>query len=266
MPWNSILTANGTFEGWFQPTTQDPNTYRTVCSSMYNSNFSTALTGWLIYQHPASAFTLVTFNGTGAPATFISDFANIPLNIGSWYHLVLVDNGSTIQLYVNGVAGSASGSATLFVPNGINGDPSLSAQPSVLAQRSDGAFFGFNGGVDEVAFYNYPLSLTSDQIALRWQNVAELHASRREDHPDVARGKSAWLGQGHRAFPADQRRNFALHGAGQRHPILLRRGRAEIGAAPFRLVDRGGRRPGRKLWQETGAPLEPGCCPRPKIN
>ncbi len=147
-----------TFEGWFEPATQDPNNFRTICSSMYNSNFSSSLSGWLIYQHPASAFTLVTFNDTGAPATFISDYANIPLVLGSWYHLVLVDNGTTIQLYVNGVAGSASGPASLYVPNGINGDPSLSAEPEVLGQRSDGAFFGFNGGVSDVAFYNYPLS------------------------------------------------------------------------------------------------------------
>jgi hypothetical protein len=148
-----------TFEGWFEPVKQDGN-YRTVCSSMYNSNYSAAVFGWLIYQHPASAFTLVTFDGTGGPATFISDFGHIPLNLNSWYHLALVDDGTTIQLYVNGVAGSANGPASLFTPNGINGDPSLGAAASVLGQRSDLAFNGFNGGVDEVAIYNYPLSPT----------------------------------------------------------------------------------------------------------
>jgi hypothetical protein len=162
IPYALELNPWGTwsFEGWFRPDSQDPNNFRTVVSSMVNSNYSAAVYGWVIYQHPASAFTLVLFNGTGGPATFISDFGHIPLDIGSWYHLVLVNNGSTIQLYVNGVAGSASGPSTSaqFQPNGINGDPTLNAQPSVIAQRSDGAFFGFNGGVDEVAFYNYPLS------------------------------------------------------------------------------------------------------------
>ncbi len=162
-----------TFEGWFQPTSQDPNNFRTVCSSMYNSNYSAAVFGWLIYQHPASAFTLVTFNGTGGPATFISDYANIPLNIGSWYHLALVDDGTTIQLYVNGVAGSANTLASSFIPNGVNGDPSVGAADGVLAQRSDGAFFGFNGGVDEVAFYNYPLS--QSQITTHYLGKATLN-------------------------------------------------------------------------------------------
>jgi hypothetical protein len=174
IPYALELNPYGTwsFEGWFQPTLQDPNNFRTVCSSMYNSNSSAALFGWLIYQHPASAFTLVTYNGTGAPATFISDFAHIPLDIGSWYHLALVNNGTTIQLYVNGVAGSANGPSSLFVPNGINGDPTLGAADSVLAQRSDGAYFGFNGGVGEVAFYNYPLS--ANQIMTHYLGKAEL--------------------------------------------------------------------------------------------
>jgi hypothetical protein len=164
--------GNWSFEGWFEPTYQDPNNFRTVCSSMYNSNYSAAVFGWLIYQHPASAWTLVTFDGTGGPATFISDYAHIPLVINSWYHLVLVNNGTTIQLYVNGVAGSASGPSSLFIPDGVNGNPSLSAAPGVLAQRSDGAFFGFNGGVDEVAFYNYALSPA--QILAHYNGKAEL--------------------------------------------------------------------------------------------
>ena len=151
-----------TFEGWFEPTYQDPNNFRTVCSSMFNSNSSAAVYGWLIYQHPASAFTLVTYDGTGGPATFISDFGHIPLVLDSWYHLVLVNDGTTIHLYVNGVAGSASGPASDFIPDGINGDPDLNGQPvaapSVLAERSDVDFYGFNGGVADVAFYNYPLS------------------------------------------------------------------------------------------------------------
>jgi len=59
-----------------------------------------------------------------------------------------------------------------LVPNGINGDPSLGAANSVLAQRSDGAYFGFNGGVGEVAFYNYPLS--ASQIKTHYLGKAEL--------------------------------------------------------------------------------------------
>jgi hypothetical protein len=162
IPYALELDPHGTwtFEGWFEPVLQD-GLYRTVCSSMYNSNFSAAVFGWLIYQHPASAFTLVTFNGTGGPATFASDVTTnfYPLNIKSWYHLALVDDGTTIRLYINGVGSQdAVGPASQFIPDGVNGDPNLGAAPSVLGQRSDLAFNGFNGGVADVAFYNYALS------------------------------------------------------------------------------------------------------------
>jgi len=164
-----------TFEAWVRPDSNDPvGNYRTIFSSMYNSNFSTAVFGWLIYQHPASAFTLVAFNGTGGPAFFGSDFGHIPLNPGSWYHLALVDNTTNIQLYVNGVAGSANTSVagSGFIPDGINGDPSLSAGPTVLGQRSDGAFYGFSGGVGNVAVYNY--ALTQAQVTSHFHGAVAL--------------------------------------------------------------------------------------------
>jgi hypothetical protein len=145
-----------------------------VFSSIYNFNFSTALYGWVVYQHPASAWTLSIFNGTGGPGFFGSDFANIPLNLGSWYHLALVNDGTTIGLYVNGVLGSAqttvAGSG--FQPNGINGDPSLEAGAEVLGQRNDNAFLAFDGGFDDVAYYNYALS--SGQIRQHYLNNIRL--------------------------------------------------------------------------------------------
>ncbi len=156
-------------EAWVRPDSNDTNgNFRTVFSSLYNFNFSTAVFGWIIYQHPNGgdgAWTLVLLNGTGAPSFFGSDFGHIPLIPHSWYHLVLTDDGTNIQLYVNGVAGSANASVagSGFIPNGVNGDPSVSASPEVLGQRSDGAFFGFSGAVDEVAFYNH--ALTAQQVA-----------------------------------------------------------------------------------------------------
>ena len=164
IPYALELNPYGTwsFEGWFQPILQD-GLYRTVCSSMYNSNYSSAVFGWLIYQTPGSAFALVTFNGTGGPATFGVDTNNAPLKLKTWYHLAIVDNGATIQLYINGApSANAQGPAAQFIPDGVNGDPGVGAAQSVLGQRSDLAFNGFNGGVSEVAFYNYPL--TQSQI------------------------------------------------------------------------------------------------------
>jgi hypothetical protein len=162
-----------TYETWVRPDSNDTNhNFRTVLSSMYNFNFSTAVYGWLIYQHEASAWTLVTFNGTGGSSFFGSDFGHIPLIPGSWYHLVLTDNGTNIQLYVNGVAGSAHTAAAGLIPNGINGDPTLNASPEVLGQRSDGAFLGFSGAVDDTAVYNYALS--PQQIQNHFANSTKL--------------------------------------------------------------------------------------------
>jgi hypothetical protein len=181
IPYALELNPRGTWsaEAWVRPDSNDNNgNYRTVFSSLYNFNFSAALYGWLIYQHPASAWTLVLYNGTGAPAFFTSDFGHIPLVPGSWYHLVLTDDGTNIQLYVNGVAGSAGTTvaATGFLPNGVNGDPSVGGSPEVLGQRSDNAFNGFSGAVDEVAFYNYALSPA--QIAGHFANSSKLSVAR----------------------------------------------------------------------------------------
>jgi concanavalin A-like lectin/glucanase superfamily protein len=163
-------------EAWVRPDSNDTNgNFRTVLSSLYNFNFSAAVYGWAIYQHPnggSGAWTLVVFNGGGGPSFFGSDFGHIPLIPGSWYHLVLTDDGATIQLYVNGVAGSANTSITGFIPNGVNGDPTLQASPEVLGQRSDGAYNGFSGAVDDVAFYNH--ALTPQQVTAHFANSTRL--------------------------------------------------------------------------------------------
>jgi len=153
-----------TVEAWVRPDLNDTHgNFRTVLSSVYNFNFSTAVYGWAIYQHPNGgdgAWTLALFNGSGGPGFFGSDFGHIPLITNSWYHLVLTDDGKNLQLYVNGVAGSASATVvgSGFIPNGINGDPNLASGAEVLGQRTDGAFLGFSGAMDEVAYYNYALS------------------------------------------------------------------------------------------------------------
>ena len=166
IPYALELNPHGPWsvEAWVRPDYNDTNgNFRTVLSSVYNFNFSAAVYGWAIYQHPnsgAGAWTLALFNGSGGPGFFGSDFGHIPLVPGSWYHLVLTDDGTNIQLYVNGVAGSANTTvaASGFIPNGINGDPSVSSGAQVLGQRTDGAFLGFSGAIDEVAYYNYALS------------------------------------------------------------------------------------------------------------
>jgi hypothetical protein len=180
IPYALELNPYGTWsvEAWVRPDSNDTNgNFRTVMSSLYNFNFSTAVYGWAIYQHPnggSGAWTLALFNGTGGPSFFGSDFGHIPLIPMSWYHLVLTDDGTTIQLYVNGVAGSANATVagSGFIPNGVNGDPTVSASPEVQGQRSDGAYNGFSGGMDEVAFYNH--ALTAEQVSSHFANSTQV--------------------------------------------------------------------------------------------
>jgi hypothetical protein len=177
MPYALELNPHGnwSFEGWFQPTKQD-GVFRTACASMYDSNYFAAVYGWRIYQHQASAWTLVTYDGAGAPAIFQSDFGHYPLNIGSWYHLVITDDGTTVQLWVNGVAGSANGPASMFLANGINGDASdFGGGASTMGQTSAFDYYGFNGVISDVAFYNYALS--QSQITHHYLGKASLTPS-----------------------------------------------------------------------------------------
>jgi hypothetical protein len=45
-----------------------------------------------------------------------------------------------------------------FLLNGINGDAGVAGGPLTLAVRSDGAFGQWDGGIDDLAVYNYVLS------------------------------------------------------------------------------------------------------------
>ncbi len=159
-------------EAWIRADSLDGNDFRTVFSSMYNPNSSVTVFGWNVYQHVASAWTLNIFQGTGS-STFLSDFADIPIVAGSWYHMVITDDGVNINLFVNdALVNSTTVAATGFIPQGLNGDATLAGAPEVLGQRSDFAFDGFDGGIDDVAFYNY--ALTPQQIQLHFLNTTRL--------------------------------------------------------------------------------------------
>jgi len=135
---------------------------------MWNSDFGNHVFCWNVYQHVAGVWTLNVFNGGGA-STFLSDFTHSPIVTNAWYHMVITDDLEAIRFYVNGVVvASAPQSTTAFTANGINGDASVAGGPTVLGQRSDNAFDPFDGALDEVAFYNYPLS--PDQVQAHYAN------------------------------------------------------------------------------------------------
>ncbi len=152
------VTGPWSVEFWIQPTSLDPNNFHTPISSEGNQNSGANLTGWNIYQHVAGVWTWNIYNG-GSGGSFTSEFTDSPIVPGKWYHMVLTDNGTNMVWYSNGrLVFSTTVAAMGFVPNGINGDPAVAGGPLTLAVRSDGIFGAWDGGIDEVAVYNYVLS------------------------------------------------------------------------------------------------------------
>jgi len=152
------VTGPWSVEFWIQPTSLDPNNFHTPISSEGNQNAGANLTGWNIYQHVAGVWTWNIFNGGGG-GSFTSEFTDNPIVAGEWYHMVLTDDGTNMVWYSNNRrVFSTTVSAVSFVPNGLNGDPAVAGGPTTIAIRSDGVFGQWDGGVDDVAIYNYVLS------------------------------------------------------------------------------------------------------------
>ncbi|HUD46333.1 MAG TPA: LamG domain-containing protein [Candidatus Baltobacteraceae bacterium] len=165
-------------EAWIRPDGVD-DVFRVPFSSLSDTNYENNETGWNIYQTPTpppAYWALNLFNG-GNTAGYTGNDLGHPLVPGTWYHLVITDDGNVIQLYVNGVPGSASTTvaASGFIPNGLNGDTNVAGEEEVLGQGSDGAYNGGNNGMADVAFYNY--ALTPAQIQLHYLNRASLTVS-----------------------------------------------------------------------------------------
>jgi hypothetical protein len=85
-----------------------------------------------------------------------------------WYHMVFTDDLTTLRWYANNRLVLAIPVAGNFVPNGINGDPSVLGGPITIGIRSDQVFGDWDGGVDEVAVYNYVLNPT--QVSNHFNN------------------------------------------------------------------------------------------------
>jgi hypothetical protein len=165
------VTGPWSVEAWINPALQ-PNDFATAFSSMYV--VPGHIYGWNLYQHAASAWTMNLFNG-GFGGSFNSDFFDLPLVIGSWYHVVLSDDLTTVRFFVNGVQRASQDRKGFgFTPNGTNGDPATGG-PMVLGARGDFAFLPFDGQIDEVAVYNK--ALTADQAMAHYRASTKLTTS-----------------------------------------------------------------------------------------
>ncbi len=160
------VTGPWSYEFWIKATSQTGNFVTPIASEANPGLTATTLSGWNIYQHNQGYWTWNIFNG-GPNGSFTSEFADHPVTNG-WYHMVLTDDLTTLSWYANNRLVFTYPVAGNFVQNGINGDPGVAGGPLTIGVRSDGAFGGFDGGVDDVAVYNYVLSPT--QISNHFNN------------------------------------------------------------------------------------------------
>ena len=151
------------YEFWLQPTSVDPVNFHTPISSMANPDLvglptGFTFSGWNIYVHTASYWTWNIFNG-GPNGSFTSEFVDHPVVPGEWYYMVLTDDGTNMNWFVNNrLVLTESVSGVGFVQNGINGDPGVAGGPTTIAIRSDNQFGDWDGGFEDLAIYNYVLN------------------------------------------------------------------------------------------------------------
>ena len=70
------------------------------------------------------------------------------ISVGTWYHAVIILNGTSLSLYVNG---SQVGST-------ITGNPSING--IMIGQVSDGSYYTYAGYLDDYRIYNRVLTGT----------------------------------------------------------------------------------------------------------
>ena len=86
------------------------------------------------------------------------------ISSGSWYHIVAINDGSKLKIYINGKLDNVSDSLG-------NNCSSISA-PVVIGKTSQESSFYFPGQIDDVRIYNYPLS--TEQIKLLYNGGSAL--------------------------------------------------------------------------------------------
>ena len=115
------------------------------------------IAGWGYNVVVAGSFYLgISYAGGSAYPEIRTGASNVvgtvALTANKWYHLVAVDDGSNLKLYVNGVAAGSFGVGSMQKVNGV------AAIGRFNPVDSTGTYFG--GTIDEVAFYSTALSAT----------------------------------------------------------------------------------------------------------
>lgn len=157
-----LNTSNFTFEVWLKPDAVPVPGVAYVASSV---DFSTApaRSGWYLAQDAAptgtfgygSAYVFRTFYGNGSTGS-ATVAAPVP-PLGTWVHLVVTCDQTTLRMYTNGVLAMSAPMVGGYLPN--------IAAPFTLGCRST-ANFQWSGKAAETAIYGTALSST--QVAAHY--------------------------------------------------------------------------------------------------
>jgi hypothetical protein len=165
VPWALELNPPGAFtaELWIQPAALNPGPdFIDVSTSEGLANNGPH--GWLLYQMLDNTLTWVLFSQSWNGAWL---GAGPAVEANKWYHVVLSCDGTTFHSYFNGNL-VAETPYDGFVPNGDGW--------TSLGFRFDGGGSGFEGAIDDVAFYNKALTL--DQVQAHYNATVKVGIAR----------------------------------------------------------------------------------------
>jgi MSHA biogenesis protein MshQ len=131
------FAGNSTIEAWIRSATLSVNNATVIGKG--------STTSWAVQRNGGNNTPAWLTNGT--TGTTLVGTANI--NSGNWIHIVVVRNGTTKEIYING---ALDATAT------ITGNPNTNGSPVRIAENGQTAGRYWRGYIDEVAVYNQPLS------------------------------------------------------------------------------------------------------------
>lgn len=143
--WSLAQSANAfTVEAWVRPTSLAA--LQTIVSKDLAANYE--------WDMNITTLGILTFNARSAAnaATVSASSAAGAIVANVWTHVAVTVSGTTMQVYINGVASGSTGNiAAVTYTNGT--------APLTIGRRGDAVQY-FTGSVDEVAIYNTALSST----------------------------------------------------------------------------------------------------------